>query len=67
MDVPGSVQDDARGGPVQRLPDRRQPGWKQLQTVVIDKDGVEITGFIFADNYFEPYVNGYIVARTAWA
>ena len=25
----------------------------QLQTVVVDKDGVEITGFIHADNYFE--------------
>jgi hypothetical protein len=40
------------------------PDWeKQLQTVVIDKDGVEITGFIFADNYYELYVNGKIVAR----
>jgi hypothetical protein len=35
----------------------------QLQTVVIDKDGVEITGFIHADNYFELYVNGRFVAR----
>ena len=26
---------------------------KQLQTVVIDPDGVEITGYIFADNYYE--------------
>ena len=34
----------------------------QLQTVVIDKDGVEITGFIHADNYFELYVNGRFVA-----
>jgi hypothetical protein len=40
------------------------PDWeKQLKTVVIDKDGVEITGFIFADNYYELYVNGKIVAR----
>ena len=35
----------------------------QLQTVVIDKDGVEITGFIHADNYFELWVNGRFVAR----
>ena len=35
----------------------------QLQTVVIDKDGVEITGYIHADNYFELYVNGQYVAR----
>ena len=35
----------------------------QLQTVVIDKDGVEITGFIFADNYYELYVNDHLVAR----
>ena len=35
----------------------------QLQTVIIDKDGVEITGFIHADNYFELYVNGQFVAR----
>jgi hypothetical protein len=39
----------------------------QLQTVVIDADGVEITGFIFADNYFELYVNGRFVARDALA
>jgi hypothetical protein len=37
----------------------------ELQTVVIDKDGVEITGFIHADNYFELYVNGQFVARDA--
>ncbi|MGH9253836.1 MAG: hypothetical protein ACRD3C_04620 [Vicinamibacterales bacterium] len=35
----------------------------QLQTVVIDKDGVEITGYIHGDNYFELYVNGQYVAR----
>jgi hypothetical protein len=40
------------------------PGWaQQLKTVVIDPDGVEITGFIFADNYYELYVNGRFVAR----
>ena len=40
------------------------PDWKnQLQTVVIDKDGVEITGFIHADNYFELWVNGRFVGR----
>lgn len=31
-------------------------------TVVIDPDGESITGFIFADNYFELYVNGTLVA-----
>ena len=35
----------------------------ELKTVVIDEDGVEITGFIHADNYFELYVNGRFVAR----
>ena len=40
------------------------PDWqKQLQTTVIDPDGVDITGFIFADNYYELYVNGVFVAR----
>jgi len=40
------------------------PNWaSQLKTVVIDEDGVEITGFIHADNYFELYVNGTFVAR----
>ncbi|MBW7457972.1 hypothetical protein ACFOLF_28980 [Paenibacillus sepulcri] len=33
--------------------------------VVIDPDGVEITGYIFADNYFELYVNGQAVAKDA--
>jgi hypothetical protein len=42
------------------------PGYaSQLKTVVIDEDGVEITGFIFADNYFELYVNGRFVGRDA--
>ena len=35
----------------------------KVQTVVIDKDGVEITGYIHADNYFELWVNGQFVAR----
>jgi hypothetical protein len=35
----------------------------ELKTVVIDEDGVEITGYIHADNYFELYVNGTFVAR----
>jgi hypothetical protein len=35
----------------------------QLKTVVIDPDGVELTGFIFADNYFELWVNGQFVGR----
>lgn len=39
----------------------------QLKTVVIDEDGVEITGYIFADNYFELYVNGQFVARDSIA
>ena len=40
------------------------PDWeKQLKTVVIDPDGVEITGFIHADNYFELWVNGRFVGR----
>src|SRR5687768_194987 len=40
------------------------PDWeKQLETVVIDRDGVEITGFIHADNYFELWVNGRFIAR----
>lgn len=34
-----------------------------LETVVIDSDGDEITGFVFGDNYYELYVNGEIVAR----
>ena len=37
----------------------------QLRTVVIDADGVDITGYIFADNYYELYVNGTFVARDA--
>jgi hypothetical protein len=36
---------------------------RQLETVVIDADGVEITGYIFADNYYELYVNGRFIAR----
>ena len=39
----------------------------QLRTVVIDEDGVEVTGFIFADNYFELWVNGRFIARDAIA
>ena len=34
-----------------------------LQTVEIDADGDEVTGFVFGDNYYELYVNGRIVAR----
>lgn len=36
-----------------------------LPIVEIDADGVLITGYIFADNYFELYVNGKPVARDA--
>ncbi len=32
-----------------------------LPTVVVDADGEVITGYIFADNYFELYVNGTLV------
>jgi hypothetical protein len=35
----------------------------QLKAVVIDEDGVEITAFIHADNYFELSVNGRFVGR----
>lgn len=35
----------------------------QLETVVIDPDGEEITAYLFGDNYYELYVNGTIVAR----
>ena len=35
----------------------------QLKTAEVDPDGVEITGYIHADNYFELYVNGKFVAR----
>lgn len=34
-----------------------------LETVVIDEDGEEVTATIFADNYFELYVNGQFVGR----
>ncbi len=44
------------------------PDWqKQLVPVVIDADGVDITGYIFADNYYELYVNGRFVARDGLA
>lgn len=33
-----------------------------VPVVVIDPDGEEITGYIFADNYFELYINGSLVA-----
>jgi len=33
-----------------------------VPTVVVDADGEVITGYIFADNYFELYVNGTLVA-----
>lgn len=39
----------------------------ELKTVVIDPDGVEITGYVFADNYYELYVNGTFVARDRMA
>lgn len=33
-----------------------------VPVTVIDADGEEITGYIFADNYFELYINGQLVA-----
>ncbi|WP_051563768.1 hypothetical protein [Enterovibrio calviensis] len=33
-----------------------------VPVVVIDPDGEEVTGYIFADNYFELYINGTLVA-----
>ncbi|WP_198419252.1 hypothetical protein [Motilimonas pumila] len=33
-----------------------------VPVVVIDADGEEITGYIFADNYFELYINGQLIA-----
>ncbi|MFC1233757.1 hypothetical protein [Vibrio sp. F74] len=33
-----------------------------VPVVVVDSDGEEITGYIFADNYFELYINGTLVA-----
>lgn len=36
---------------------------EDLDTVVIDSDGEEVTGYLFGDNYYELYVNGTIVAR----
>ncbi|MBU6320282.1 MAG: hypothetical protein KGS00_11575 [Alphaproteobacteria bacterium] len=35
----------------------------QLETVVVNPDGVEVTALIHADNYFELYVNGAFVCR----
>lgn len=29
-----------------------------VPVAVVDPDGEEITGYIFADNYFELYING---------
>lgn len=39
----------------------------QLQTIVIDDSpsAVEVTGYLYADNYFELYVNGKYVCRDA--
>lgn len=33
-----------------------------VPVAVIDSDGEEITGYIFADNYFELYINGQLIA-----
>lgn len=35
----------------------------ELETVVVDADGEEITGFIFGDNYFELYINDEFIGR----
>jgi hypothetical protein len=68
--VPGPVQEGALA--VDLYNDCTGTGdnasWpQQLTTVVIDPDGVEITGYIFADNYYELYVNGRFVARDGLA
>lgn len=34
-----------------------------LETVVVDPGGQDVTGYVFGDNYYELYVNGTIVAR----
>ncbi len=36
---------------------------EDLETVEIDAEGTEVTGYVFGDNYYELYVNGSIVAR----
>ncbi|WP_133010293.1 hypothetical protein [Marinomonas flavescens] len=36
-----------------------------VPVVVVDPDGEEITGYIFADNYFELYINGNLIAVDA--
>lgn len=36
---------------------------EDLETVVVDPDGEEITGYLFGDNYYELYINGKLVAR----
>ena len=36
---------------------------EDLETVVMDPDGEEVTGYLFGDNYYEIHVNGAIVAR----
>ncbi|WP_186175863.1 hypothetical protein [Vibrio jasicida] len=33
-----------------------------VPVAIIDDDGEEITGYIFADNYFELYINGQLIA-----
>ncbi|MDO6806757.1 hypothetical protein Q4595_30135, partial [Wenyingzhuangia sp. 1_MG-2023] len=35
---------------------------EDVAVVSIDPDGEVVTGYIFADNYFELYVNGQLVA-----
>ena len=37
----------------------------ELETQVIDEDGEEITAYLFADNYYEFYVNGEFAGRDA--
>ncbi|OED85857.1 hypothetical protein [Vibrio crassostreae] len=33
-----------------------------VPVAIVDQDGEEITGYIFADNYFELYINGKLIA-----
>ena len=65
-DVPSAVYDGPAAVDVYN--DCTGPGdipdyMAQVQTVVVDPDGVEITGHVFADNYYELYVNGTFIAR----
>lgn len=48
-----------------RPKDISQVNLASIPVIEVDKDGEEITGFIFADNYFELYVNGKLITVDA--